>query len=199
MKRRTLLKSTGIAALSLSVAGCSQGPGDEGEDGGDGGDGGNGEGNQTDQGDEPIVPQNPGWFDLEGTVLSDNNAEGLTITQHSLYRTPEAFGVMGTIENTGNEPYVRVVAHARLKNDQGEIDVFERAFDVDEDQVSFDDLAPGETLRYRIRFEDTDPSIFEDESLQYETWVTGEVQEGAGNEEPNGNESGGGNESNETA
>ena len=174
MNRRTLLKSAGATALTLSVAGCM---------GDTGGDGGNGTETPTDQGDEPIVPADPGWFDLEGSVLSEENAENLEVTQHSLYRTPEAFGVMGTIENTGDQPYVRVVAHARLQNDQGEIDAFEQLFDIDEDTQAFDDLAPGETLQFDIRFEDTDPSVFENESTQYEVWATGEVQEdnGGGN------------------
>lgn len=189
MDRRTLLKSTGIAALSLSVAGCSEaGPGNDTNPGA-------GEGsNESDQGDEPVVPQDPGWFNIEGSILTEENAEGLKITEHFLFRTPDAFGVMGTIKNTGDEPYVRVVAHARLKTNEGEVGVFEQEFGSGGEQEAFDDLAPGETLEYTITFEDTDPSVFENKSVAYETWVTGEIQQGPGNEESN--ESGSGNESN---
>ena len=172
MDRRKFIKASGAVAASLAAAGCMGGNEGTGNQGG-----GPGEANQNDQGDNPIVPQEPGWFGIDGGVYEEQAADNLKITQHSLYRTSEAFGVQGTVKNTGTQPYTRVVAHARLLNaNDEEIGSFRTVFGDKDQQEAFDDLAPGEKLRFDIRFKNTNPSEVFTDKVSYQTWATGEVK-----------------------
>ena len=149
--------------------GGNEGTGNEG--------GGPGEANQKDQGDNPIVPQEPGWFGVEGSVLEEKAEDNLKITQHSLYRAPDAFGVQGTVKNTGKKPYTLVTVHARLTGANDEvIGSWRTVFGDKNQQEAFDDLAPGEKLRFDIRFKDTNPSEVFTDQVSYQVWATGEVK-----------------------
>ena len=175
MDRRKFLKASGALAAVSAAAGCTSGLGGNEGTGTQGG--GPGEANQSDQGDNEIVPQDPGWFGVEGGIYEKEAGNNLKVTQHSLYRTPDAFGVQGTVKNTGNEPYTLVTAHARLTGANDEVVGSWRTVFGDKDQQeAFDDLAPGEKLQYDIRFTETNPSEVFTDKVSYQTWVTGEVK-----------------------
>jgi hypothetical protein len=166
--RRRLLKTAGATAAGLSIAGCLGGA--EAENDGSG----SPPGNEGDAGDEPIVPEDPGWFDIEGEIYEKKAADNLKITEHTLFRTPEAFGVLGTVKNVGNQPYTEVEVHARLVN--GDDEVIDVWSDKLSEEESIDDLGPGEVWRFDVVFEEADPGDVLSKNVRYQVWATGEVK-----------------------
>lgn len=163
MNRRDLLRTGGAVAASLTIAGCT------GEGAGNGDNKSN-----ADKGDDEIIPSDPGWFDIEGGIYSEKNAKNLKVTEHHLFRTPDGFGVRGTVKNTGSQPYTSVTVHARLldKNDEV-IDSWKNDWG---EQEATDDLASGEKWQFDIFFEDTNPSDAFNENVRYQVWATGEAK-----------------------
>ncbi len=144
MERRNFIKSAGaagVAAIGVASAGCL------------------GENTEQSQqpGDEPVQPQ--GWFSIGSGVRQGAGDNNLQVNQTSLFRTPNGFGVLGNVKNTGDQPYVRVTIHVQLQTDGGEvIGNFSQGFS---EQEAIDDLGSGEVWQWRIFFEGTDPQIFQ--------------------------------------
>ncbi|WP_227354101.1 twin-arginine translocation signal domain-containing protein [Haladaptatus salinisoli] len=184
MNRRKLLKSTGVAAASLSMAGCL-----DNLSGGSGG---------QDKGDETVDTENPGWFDIDSNVLEEKMGKEVTITRSALFRTSENFGVSFTVKNKSGAPLSDVTVHARLLNKNEEpIDTFETALSEEE---SIDDLAPNEKWNGELVFEDTDPNVILNNVKTYEIWATAQAEQtatedGSGGGDSSGNATNGGNSS----
>ncbi|MFH5801077.1 hypothetical protein [Haladaptatus sp. CMAA 1911] len=173
MNRRKLLQTTGAVAAGISLAGCTGGI--------------TGNSNEQDKGDEPVNTENPGWFDIDSNILEEKMGQEVMITQSSLLRTSDNFGVFFTVKNKYGAPLSNVTAHARLKDQNDEIiDDFETTLAEIE---SIDDLAPNETWRGEIIFEDTNPDIFFNEVVAYDIWATAQAEQTVANS--SGNQSAG--------
>lgn len=146
--RRKFIKTTGIAAGTVSIAGCM---GNDGN-GNAGGNGGttttNGGGNKTTNNES-----RDGDEDFWNVVEEINEKKTLKVTQTRLYRTENGAGVYGVVKNTGNEPYSEVEAEVTLYDDKGE--AFNEFIDESEtDEI--DSLSPGGKWDFNVYFQEAD-------------------------------------------
>lgn len=181
MQRRKLLKTAGATAAGLALAGCT---GEEAE--------GAGEQNEQDPGDEPVTPQRGaeddfGFFDIEGGVAEEENAQGIMFKNSALFRTGDAYGVRWTVVNKTGEPLSNLTIHVQLLTEDDEV-LFEDTAALTEVE-SIEDLAVGEKWSGDLFFEGANPDEFIKQGVHYDIWAT---YEPVGEDEPStGNQTAG--------
>lgn len=136
MNRRELLVTAGVTAATITTAGCSAGPG-----------AGDGEGNDTAATDGAAV------LDVDPTVDEDRTPDELAFPRLELYRTDEALGVVGAVENTADTAFAFVEVRAEVSREDEEI----VGFTDDIDREAITDLGPGERWEFEIRFTTIEP------------------------------------------
>ena len=161
MDRRKFIKTAGAVTAGVALAGC-------------GGTGNSG----ADQGDEPVNDESPGWFNTDLSINEERMGKEVALTQSSLFRTSESFGVRFTVKNNSGAPVTNVTVHVRMLGENDEV--------LDEwttglaDVESIDDLAQNEVWQGDIVFDGTDPSTIENEDVSFGIWATAEAESDAG-------------------
>jgi hypothetical protein len=175
MKRRQLIKTTGAMTAALAIAGCT---GEEAA--------GAGEQNEQDTGDASVTPQRGeefGYFDIEGAVAEDENAQGVQFKNHDLFRVEDAYGVRWTVVNKTGEPLSNLTIHVRLLSEGG-TELFETTAALSEVE-SIEDLGVNESWSGDLFFEGANPDEFIQPGVHYEIWATaepvGEDEQSTGN------------------
>lgn len=148
--RRKFIKTASVATLGGITAGCTGGDGDEATETAD-----PDEDTDTPAGTETGTAETEATgtvddLDLDGEV-SEDSAEGLTVTDRELYRTNGEVGLRGTVENTSDRPYAYVQAEVTLQDDQGEV-LYE--FIDETEQEGTVNLPAGETWQFDVVFEE---------------------------------------------
>lgn len=151
LNRRKFVSTTGAAVASIAVAGCMGNNGDTGENGGNGGNGGNGSnggnggnGGNGDGANQPSVDIDE--WGVTGEV--GETPEYLEITSFSPYETADNVGVMGTIQNVGNNPLDDVQIEVTLNDGDTVIGEF-----VDTSTDDIDYLRPGNNWDFNVVFD----------------------------------------------
>lgn len=164
------MKSTGVAAIGVALTGCLGGNNS-----------GSGDDTATDSSDETVNPEEPGWFDIDSNVFEEKMGQEVEITNSSLFRTSDNFGVQFTVANKGGAPIVDLAVHVNLLGANDEII---RGYNLSLTEAeSIDDLATDERWSGDIVFEGTNPNAFFDEIVAYQIWATAAAERaGVGNE-----------------
>jgi hypothetical protein len=155
MDRRTLIATTGAAVGGIGLAGCS-GPSD-------------GNGNESDANDELD------WEGLEAEV--GETPDSVELMDSRLVETEEGAAVIGTIRNTGVNPYSVLEVEVTLNDGDT---VLGEWLDTTEEEIN--GLDAGETWRF--------VATFEDENVYDATGYT--INVNADVEDPEGDGAGGG-------
>ena len=178
LDRREFLTTTGASVASIAVAGCLGGDGGDGGDGGNGGDGGHGgnesnetanesTGNETDDKSVDIDD-----WDLTGEV--GETPEYLEVTSFNAYETADNVGVMGVVENVGDNPLDNVEVEVTLNDGDTVIGEF-----VDTSTEDIDYLRPGNSWRFDVVFEDENLSQATGFTISADAEVAEEIDNGA--------------------
>ena len=159
--RRDVLKTVGVAASGLTLAGClgsSSGSDDT----------------NNDAGDETVTPGDPGWFDIDTNIFEERMGQELEVTESSLFRTANNFGVRFTVANRRGAPLTSLTVHVELVGTNNEVlGSYESSLPEAE---SIDDLATNETWSGDVIFENTKPDAFFNSVVAYRIWTTAEAE-----------------------
>lgn len=130
--RRDLVSTAGATVASVAVAGCI----------GDSGSGSDGSGNNSSTGTETNWPSE----NVTGEV--GETPSYLEITSFSAYSTGDDVGVLGTVQNVGNDHLDNVEVEVTLHDGDTVIGEF-----VDASSQDIDDLRPDNKWQFYIVFE----------------------------------------------
>lgn len=159
--RRDVLKAVGVAAGGFTLAGClgsSSGSDDT----------------NNDAGDETVTPGDPGWFDIDSNIFEERMGQELEVTESSLFRTANNFGVRFTVANRRGAPLTSLTVHVELVGTNNEVlGSYESSLPEAE---SIDDLATNETWSGDVIFENTKPDAFFNSVVAYRIWTTAEAE-----------------------
>ena len=161
MDRRKFIKTAGAVTAGLAVAGCA------GTDNGG-----------ADQGDETVNDASPGWFNTDLSINEERMGKEVELTQSSLFRTSESFGVRFTVKNNSGAPLTDVTVHVRMLDQNDEV-LDEWTTSLAEVE-SINDLAQNEVWQGDIVFEETDPNTIENQNVSFDIWATAEGESDAG-------------------
>ncbi|WP_232688648.1 twin-arginine translocation signal domain-containing protein [Halobacterium zhouii] len=165
MDRRKFIKTAGAVTAGLTLAGCA-------------GTGENSNPPEGDTGDEPVNDESPGWFNTDLSINEERMGQEVEITQSSLFRTSESFGVRFTVKNKSGAPLTNVTVHVRMMGPDG--DVLDEWTTALAEVESIGDLAQNETWQGDVLFEETDPSTILNQNVSFDIWATAEGESGAG-------------------
>ena len=155
LDRREFLTTTGASVASITVAGCLGGNGGNGGDGGDGGT----DSNASNESNESVGANESNEstgnesdlasLDIDGEV--GETPDFLEITSFSAYETLEPYdvGVMGTVENVGNNPLDNIEVVVTLNDGNTAIGEF-----IDTSSEDIDYLLPGNIWRFDVVFQE---------------------------------------------
>lgn len=156
MDRRTLLSALALSVLGVQTAGCL--------------DTGDGDADEAAAQAESIPP------DARGNVVEEETHDDLDIEDSQLYLAEDAYGVLGTVVNVGDEPVTDVHVEVRLLDaDDAILGEFSGTRG---EAAGIWRLEPGETEDFTIEFPDVDPSTVQD-VVRYEIWAYGQTATGA--------------------
>jgi hypothetical protein len=168
MERRTFIRATGAAgaaAAGLGMAGCLGGESGEATDQEP-----DASGNQT-GGTGAAGDARSDFLELEGEVTGDS-VGALEVVERNLYRTATGTGLLGTVENTGNNPYEFVEVNVTMYDDAGEI-LYEFVDETEEAEID-GIFGPGQRWNFNVRFQEVnDISAI----TRYTITVNGDVAE----------------------
>jgi hypothetical protein len=183
MDRRESIKTTGATAAGLSIAGCLGGESGEATDaepdasGNNTGGGGGGTGATGDARSD--------FLELEGEISADS-AGGLEVVERNLYATANGTGLVGTVENTGDQPYEFVEVNVTMYDDADEV-LYE--FLDETEEAGIDGIfEPGERWKFNVRFQEVNNF---GEIVRYTVLVNGDVANNAGDMGSGNNSTGG--------
>lgn len=189
--RRQVLKTAGVTALGLGVAGCTGESSDTGSAGSAGGDSGsdaidmtetataNDAITESETAEETETADTTGADtatdagtatatsgDVEGTVTGES-VDALQLVEHEYYQDGDVEGVRGTVENVSERAFSYVEVHLAPKNEKEET---LGRFQVDS-QEAIDSLGPDETWEFDVEIDG------EFEFTRYDIWATGRTSE----------------------
>lgn len=179
--RRDWLRSLGALGISVGVAGCSSGS-QESPDGNQetdtestttqtqtqSGDDASEEtttesadfGESNDSESTQTKGENPAETESLGSVATDKQTDGLTLTDHYHYSMNGVQGVAGTVKNESDTEFETVTVHATVN--AGDAGPYSRALKTS--------LPAGESQRFQFKFGDDAPDTVE----SYTIWATGD-------------------------
>jgi hypothetical protein len=177
MDRRKFIKTTGVTAAGLSIAGCL---GDESGEATDAEP--DASGNNTGGGTGAAGDARSDFLELEGEITADS-VGGLEVIERNLYATANGTGLTGAIENTGNQPYEFVEVNVTMYDDANEV-LYEFVDEGEEAEID-GIFKPGERWNFNVRFQEVNNLS---NIVRYTVQVNGDVANNTG-----GNASGEGN------
>jgi hypothetical protein len=178
MDRRKFIKGVGTVAGSAAIAGCMGGESGEATDA-EPDASGNNTGNATGGGTGAAGDARSDFLELEGEISADS-AGGLEVVERNLYATANGTGLVGTVENTGDQPYEFVEVNVTMYDDADEV-LYEFLDETEEAEID-GIFEPGERWNFNVRFQEVNNLS---EIVRYTVLVNGDVAENA----PGGNTS----------
>lgn len=140
MDRRTFVATAGATVASVGLAGCGDAMnGGNGNDNNDSDDGGNGDGSDADDEFD--------WEEIEAEI--GDTPDNIEVSDTRLVETQDGAAVLGTVRNTGENPYSVLEAEVTLND--GDTIIGEWA-DTTEEEI--DNLGAGETWRFMATFDE---------------------------------------------
>jgi hypothetical protein len=176
-----VLKTAGVTALGLGVAGCTGESSDSGSDAIDMTETAtaNDAITESETAEETETADTTGADtatdagtatatsgDVEGTVTGES-VDALQLVEHEYYQDGDVEGVRGTVENVSERAFSYVEVHLAPKNEKEET---LGRFQVDS-QEAIDSLGPDETWEFDVEIDG------EFEFTRYDIWATGRTSE----------------------
>ncbi|WP_226039418.1 FxLYD domain-containing protein [Natrinema sp. DC36] len=140
MDRRTFAATAGATLASVGLAGCSAINDNDNS-------GNSGDGNQTNGSGESDAADELDWEEIEAEI--GQTPDNVELSESRLVETQEGAAVIGTIRNTGQNPYSVLEVEVTLNDGDTIIGEW-----VDTTEEEINNLGSGETWRFEAAFDD---------------------------------------------